>query len=156
MSGHGYSHKVRVRVNGLLVRDRELLLVKLRHPTRDGFVWMPPGGGVEYGESMEQALKREFLEETGIQIQVGPLRYIHEFIAPPLHAVEFYYDCTQAGGRMALGSDPEHSGQDQLLEDIRYVALADLHELPVVPEHLRYKFTHEFDSRECTPQVIRS
>lgn len=151
-----YSNKVRIRVNGLLVENRQILLVKLRHPTRDGFVWMPPGGGLDFGEPMEDALQREFHEETGIEIEVKALRYIHEFIEPPLHAVEFYYDCRKTGGSLLLGNDPELSEKKQLLEEVRFVPISELDRLPVVPDHIRLHFPREFDGKgkEVVPKVI--
>ncbi|MEX0772003.1 MAG: NUDIX domain-containing protein [Balneolales bacterium] len=156
MPEKAFSNKVRVRVNGLLVENRKLLLVKFRHPTREGSIWMPPGGGVDFGEPMEDALQREFIEETGIEVNVDGLRYVHEFIEPPLHALEFYYDCRKTGGALRLGSDPELSKDNQLLEDVRFVPLAGLAELPVIPEHIQRHFEEEFSKGKCIPKVIRS
>ncbi|MEX2640327.1 MAG: NUDIX domain-containing protein [Balneolales bacterium] len=151
-----YTNKVRLRVNGLLVEDGRLLLVKLDHPVRDGSVWMPPGGGLEFGETLEAALGREFLEETALEIQAGPLRYIHEFIDPPLHAIEFYYDCHKTGGRLKTGHDPEHEMGNQLLQDVRFIALAELRDLPVVPAHIRLHFPDEYGKVLNGPKIIRS
>ena len=58
--------------------------------------WTPPGGGVEFGEPLESALRREVAEETGVDVEVGPLRYVVDFVRPPLHAVSFYFSCRAA------------------------------------------------------------
>ena len=54
-------------VNGLLVRERTIMLAK-RGPHRKAYagLWSFPGGHVEEGESLSQALRRELQEEIGI------------------------------------------------------------------------------------------
>ncbi len=84
MSNQPFAGRVRVRVNGLLVKDRTLLLVKLNSKTRPEPFWIPPGGGVEFGESMEDTLVREMKEETGLEVNVGNLRYTSEYITSAL------------------------------------------------------------------------
>jgi ADP-ribose pyrophosphatase YjhB (NUDIX family) len=57
-----------------LLRDGDRLLVA-EVPNDDGSVkgWRPLGGGVEFGEAAEAALRREFREELGVEIEiVGP------------------------------------------------------------------------------------
>jgi FAD synthetase len=58
-------------VLGVVVKNRRLLLLKRVDP-RPAFngMWELPGGGVEYGEGIEQALKREVFEEAGFRIEV--------------------------------------------------------------------------------------
>ena len=57
-------------VRALLVRrgDHRLLLIRMRVPDSQRVIWLTPGGGVEPGESDEQALTREVFEETGHSI----------------------------------------------------------------------------------------
>jgi 8-oxo-dGTP diphosphatase len=102
-----FKDKVRLRVNGILQHDDAVLLVRLQSPVTDELVWMPPGGGVEFGESMTDALKREFCEETGLQVRVATLAFVNELIEPPFHAVEFYFNVHRAAGdllELLLGS----------------------------------------------------
>ena len=58
-----------------------------------------PGGGVEYGEGLEDALKREFMEELGLDIELRSLFYVNEFFQPSAFAkkdqiVSVYYFIT--------------------------------------------------------------
>lgn len=65
-------------VGGALFRKDELLVVK-RTPDRilGPNVWEIPGGKVEPGENNEEALEREFMEETKIKIRV--IKKYHTF-----------------------------------------------------------------------------
>lgn len=66
-----------VSVGGLIENDEgKILLVK--SPDRG---WEIPGGQVEAGESVTDALKREVKEETGIDIEVGNLKAVHSNIS---------------------------------------------------------------------------
>ncbi|MDR8389796.1 NUDIX hydrolase [Aliifodinibius sp. S!AR15-10] len=138
-----YRERLRIRVNGLLIDDEAMLMVKLRSPVTDSGIWMPPGGGLKYGETMEACLAREFREETGLRIEVGALRHINEFLNPPFHAVEFYFEVTAAGGELALGNDPEHTSDSQLLQKLKFIELEEFSSYPIMPEYLYTQFLRE-------------
>ena len=63
------SPKYVVGVSGL-VRDAEGRVLLLRHTYRGNRPWGLPGGGLRPGESLEECLEREVLEETGMRVEV--------------------------------------------------------------------------------------
>lgn len=144
MADHPYQGRVRVRVNGLLVRNDALLMVKIFSPVTQRHVWIPPGGGVEYGESMEDCLAREFKEETGLAVEVGELRHINELIKPPFHAIEFYFEVKEKGGSLELGTDPEQSAADQILEDVQFISLKEFTGRDIAPEYVKKQFVEDY------------
>ncbi len=86
-----YGEKVMVPVSkltlrpaayGFVVNDGKLLVVQMKHT---GKFWFP-GGGLDKGETLEECVKREVWEETGIQVDVGELLHFKEIF--------FYYDPT--------------------------------------------------------------
>lgn len=91
--------------------------------------WALPGGGVEPGERIEEALRREVREELGIELAAAtPLLFkdaVLEKTYPdgsrePLHMVFLIYRCAPASTTIALGSE---------LSEARWVSPLDLREL---------------------------
>ena len=85
----------RPAVYGIIEHERKLLVIRSRH----GGKYYLPGGGVELGERLETALKRELREETGIEVEVQRRVHVQEefFYYDPLdeamHSFLFYYLC---------------------------------------------------------------
>lgn len=128
-----YSGKVRVRVGGLLLRKGALLLAGHRGllPGQAAF-WSPPGGGWQFGESLKEALVREFREETGLAVRVGRFLHVHEFSQAPLQALELFFEvlAEDETAEPRLGSDPEHSPEAQLLTELAWHTPRQLQLLP--------------------------
>jgi 8-oxo-dGTP pyrophosphatase MutT (NUDIX family) len=80
---------------GLIVNEGQVLLLKMRHTGK----FHLPGGGINLGERMKDALQREVREETGIEIEVGKLVDFNEFFfyydpsGKAYHGLFFYYFC---------------------------------------------------------------
>ena len=123
-----YGKKIRVRVMGILVKNDQVLLISHRGLNDANEFWMPPGGGVEFGEDLKGALQREFQEEVNLSVEVGRLLYIHEHIQAPLHAVEFFFEIPSFKGSVELGTDPET--QDfQLIDMAKFMSISDLNSI---------------------------
>jgi 8-oxo-dGTP diphosphatase len=61
-----------VGVGAVIVRDGRALIVKRAHEPRQG-EWSLPGGLLELGESLQDAIRREIKEETTLDVEVGPI-----------------------------------------------------------------------------------
>ncbi len=137
MTDSQFSNKVRVRACAVIVQDSSILLAKINSPTRPEPIWMPPGGGVELGESLEEALHREISEETELKIQKEQLLWIHEFIEEPYHAIEFYFRCDIIGGELKKGSDPELELNQQMLLDLAFIPFDEIERYSIEPSFIK-------------------
>jgi len=85
-----------IAVGGVAVKDGALLLVRRRNPPEAGR-WTIPGGRVEVGESLAQAVERELREETALEVSCGALRGFAERILPDRHYVILDFDVVVVG-----------------------------------------------------------
>lgn len=130
-----YGRKLRTRVNGILIEDEKILMVRHQSLGKGGFLWNVPGGGMEYGQSAEVALKREFAEETGLIIKVCDFLFVHELLVEPLHAIELFFRVEKTGGQLMKGSDPEMQKDNQIIEEVRYMSWHELTGINVENKH---------------------
>ena len=146
---------VRVRVNGLVVKDHSLLMVNLHSPVTSDLIWMPPGGGVTFGETLSGALVREVVEETGIDVDTGPLWYLHEVRSKDIHAVEFYFYCEYKRGDPLTGVDPEYGEEHQIIDDVAFIPFDSLDRSDIHPGYLRKGFVADLANPERQKSLPR-
>ena len=105
-----YPDRPFVGVGAVIVQDGKVLLVKRKYEPLAG-QWSLPGGAVEVGETLESCLVREMLEETGLEVRVGPVievldRITHDDQGRVLyHFVLVDYLCWPTGGALGANSD---------------------------------------------------
>jgi 8-oxo-dGTP diphosphatase len=139
-----YGNKVRLRVCGLCWQADNLLMVNHRLLTKGDF-WAPPGGGIEFGQSAPEALVREFQEETSIDIIPGRQLFTCEFLNPPLHAVELFFEALYERGTPMIGIDPESTHSNQIIKEVRYLDFHTIMSIPTDERHGIFRFVKTAD-----------
>lgn len=97
---------MKIRVRAVIIKDNKVLLIKR---TKESSVyWVVPGGGVEDGETAEEALIRECEEELGVKIKINSL--LVEIESGKLETFgqkEYFYLCNILDGVLGSGQGPE-------------------------------------------------
>ena len=93
----------------VVVHEGRVLLIR-RGQAPDAGEWSIPGGGVELGESVEDALRREVREETGLEIAVGAFLELYQRVELDADGIRFHfvildYAATVVGGTLRAGDD---------------------------------------------------
>lgn len=116
-------------------REKVLLIKR-----RDNGNWEPPGGVLELDETIGEGLRREVLEETGAEIEVGPLTGVYKNMTAGIVALVF--------AARATGTPESHSAEAFA---VQWIPLEDLDSLmvPAYAVRIRDARTH----RDSSPAV---
>jgi len=122
-----------VCVGAIVVDDERLLLIRRGHGPGAG-TWSIPGGRVEAGETVAEAVVRELAEETGLEGVCGELVGWAELLNQQIHAVILDFAVTVIdGAEPVAGSDATEA---------TWVPLADTASLPLAPGLAEFLHDH--------------
>ncbi len=108
----------------VIVLDEDRIILGRRSRGIYQGTWCIPCGYVEYDEDVRQAAEREFLEETGLVVEVGEVYTVHSnFHNPEMHSVGIWFRGAVISGTLQPADD---------LDDVAYMPLTDL------PENLAF------------------
>lgn len=131
-----HGRQVRIGIYGLAIdgrADAAILLTRLAPDEVDAGCWTLPGGGLDWGEAPLEGLRREFIEETGLEPTVVSLLGIHSYSltseqrrrpGPPLQVIQAVY-------LVAAQGQPVHEVGGSTVE-ARWFPMAELDSVPVL------------------------
>ena len=126
------------RVAGICVHDGRVLLQKPAN--EDSFAF--PGGHVAFGETNEETLKREFLEEIGAEVVVGELSWVGEIFFQwgdkPCHQICLFYEVFVADGvtpqnGVWTGRESHDGGRTRM--EFHWIPLDRVRNIPIYPKN---------------------
>jgi ADP-ribose pyrophosphatase YjhB (NUDIX family) len=109
-------------VTGVVIEDDRVLL--LNQDTGTGRSWSLPGGKVEEGETLADALVPEMREETGLDVEPGRLLYVCDHLpGNGTHVVHLTFEARRTGGTVG---DVAAGADTRPIRGVEFVKLADL------------------------------
>ena len=111
----------KVRATGVLIENDSLLLVKQK--LSNNKEWSLPGGRVEAGETLEQALIREMKEETGLDVEPIHMLYVCDVAASSNTVLHITFLTKRIGGEITL---PTNEFDENPIHDVRFVPINEL------------------------------
>src|ERR1035437_9976151 len=138
----------RIRAVAILIRGDEVLLIH-RKNEKEYFVF--PGGGVEEGETIEQAVIREMLEETTMEIKINKLLYHHIY---DNDTEQYFYLCDYISGEPKLDENSEE--KKKMLEgkdfyDPKWIEIKELKNMLVYPLEIRDLLIEDYKNSFINP-----
>jgi ADP-ribose pyrophosphatase YjhB (NUDIX family) len=112
-----------IGVGAIVIRDGKILMVQRGKEPAKG-LWSVPGGRLEHGEYISDAVAREVKEETNLDVEVGELLGVFEVVGDP-HFVILDHIAT------VVGEERLNPGDDAA--EVRWVKLKDLSKLECTP-----------------------
>ncbi len=148
-----HNRSIRTAARAVIICDGKLLATKMRD--RRGVFYILPGGGQNHGETLEQAVRRECLEEVGLEVEVERLLYIREYIGKnhnfakrhaAFHQLEHVFLCSVKNPETASPG----SETDNYQVGVSWLDLENLHLIRFYPESLKQYFKPE----GCNPPSL--
>ena len=139
--------KIRNSLKAIIIKNNKLLVTKNYDVSGDWFLL--PGGGQKHEETFFEALKRECLEEIGIDVNIKELCLVREYIAKNhefakedagVHQVEFMFKC-EISQEPVFENGTEH---DQFQTGILWIPLEKIHDYRLYPSVLKDILKNDF------------
>lgn len=135
---------MKVRSRAVILSKEKLLVV--RHAQGQDFYALP-GGHMDPGETPRECMRREIIEELGVEPEVGRLLYVYTYTnREGVPSVEFFFEITNGEAYCTL--DLEQCSHAHELADVRWISPDE--ELKFLPP----EFFEQFRKGEAIPQEL--
>ena len=121
----------------------------IQHIKNEKKYWLVPGGGVDWGESLEEALIREYKEETNLDIEVKDFLFFSETISPDKnkHVINLYFLV-----KIKNDSETMKIGNETNLSDLKYVSKEEIQNIKLYP-NIKEQLMKILNNEKMTPYL---
>ena len=130
-----FEGNIRLSIKAIIIKNNKILLTYNRY--RGEAFYLLPGGGQKHGEPMDEALKRECLEEIGYHVELGQIVFIRDYIGKnhqfavedkEIHQVELMFFC-----KLLDGSLKDAQMDDTYQIGVKWIPLKALKDINIYP-----------------------
>jgi len=139
---------MRQRVRALIIEDEKILFIHRIVEGRE--YWVIPGGGVEDDDmDLFASLRRECMEELGVEVDIGELFMESFFKLQDEDQHQHIFRCRISGGELGTGIGPEYQEDGGYAGsfEIEWLHRSEIGERPVLPEELKNKICEIYEDR---------
>ena len=120
---------MRKRSSVIIIENKKVLLMKRVKEGRTYYVF--PGGGIEIGETPEEAAKREAFEELGVEVKI--IKCISKVA---FNGTQYYYLADIISGKVGTGNGDEFRNTDRGTYTPMFISVSDLSAVNIIPEQV--------------------
>ncbi len=126
--------KRRIAVRGIIEKEGKLFCVRQRHANgKINSFWCTPGGGLDPGETLINCLKRELIEELGVEPVVGELLAVQQYSKDPEEHLEFFFRVQNSADYRDIDLSKTSHGEQEMVE----FAFMDPKTVKIAPEFIK-------------------
>ena len=146
----------RIRSAAIIIKDNTMLLVKHEHPVSGVESWIPPGGGLKDGENIYDCAIRETFEETGLNVVLGSILYLREFVDSELnyHHFEIFILAKSFNGNLTIGNLDPNDMDGPYIKEVRFLSQEETDKLTIYPEILKDEFWGDYASGHLQTKYV--
>ena len=135
------NQSILVRTRAIVFNEENELLVQHHLGSKPNFYRLP-GGGVRFGEKVEDCVVREVREESGLDVTVDRLVWVRDFLNQfPYHSIEFFFLANVVGGEF----NPSPEGENM---ELSFKSVEELEKVVFHPKVLVAKLKLLRDDRD--------
>jgi len=132
--------KIGVRPCAIFIEKDRVLCIDCKY--EDGEYFLFPGGGLEAGETMEEAAIREMFEETGLIVKIKKMIYVNDWIKDRktnTRVLNIFFLVEKLGGQIIPG---EKDGGK--IKEIKWIDLKDISKIDLRPKYLAKRLFRDY------------